>query len=61
MVINTNTTAQTSARLLSASSTQLSKSLARLSSGSKITSPQDDVAGLAVSIKFDAQINRLNA
>lgn len=61
MVINTNIAAQTSARLLSASSAQLSKSLARLSSGSKITSVADDVAGLAVSLKFDAQINRLNA
>jgi flagellin len=39
----------------------LSKSLARLSSGSKITSPEDDVAGLAVSMRFDAQINRINA
>ncbi len=39
----------------------LSKSLARLSSGSKITSPEDDAAGLAVSMRFDAQINRLTA
>jgi flagellin len=39
----------------------LSKSLARLSSGSKITSPEDDVAGLAVSMRFDAQINRIDA
>jgi len=39
----------------------LAKSLARLSSGSKITSPEDDAAGLAVSMKFDAQINRTSA
>src|SRR3569833_2108075 len=39
----------------------LSKSLARLSSGSKITSPEDDAAGLAVSTRFDAQINRVSA
>jgi flagellin len=39
----------------------LSKSLARLSSGSKIVSPEDDAAGLAVSTRFDAQINRINA
>jgi flagellin len=39
----------------------LSKSLARLSSGSKIISPEDDGAGLAVSMRFDAQINRINA
>jgi|SRR6267378_3161332 len=61
MVINTNISAQSSARLLSLSQTQLSKSLARLSSGSKITSPEDDVAGLAVSMRFDAQINRIGA
>src|SRR5678816_4519541 len=61
MVINTNVSALSSARLLSESSAMLSKSLARLSSGSKIISPEDDGAGLAVSMRFDAQINRINA
>lgn len=61
MVINTNTQALSSSRLLSESTSQLSKSLARLSSGSKIVSPEDDAAGLAVSMRFDAQINRVNA
>jgi len=61
MVINTNVSAQSSARLLVDSSSMLSKSLARLSSGSKIVSPEDDVAGAAVSLRFDAQINRINA
>jgi flagellin len=61
MVINTNTAAQSNARLLAESSTQLNKSLARLSSGSKIVSPDDDVAGLAVSSRFDAQVNRISA
>jgi flagellin len=61
MVINTNISAQSSARLLSESSSMLAKSLSRLSSGSKITSPEDDAAGLAVSFRFDAQINRINA
>src|SRR5690349_11628064 len=61
MVINTNISAQSSARLLSESSNMLSKSLARLSSGSKIVSPEDDAAGLAVSFRFDAEINRVNA
>jgi flagellin len=42
------------------SSTQLSKSLARLSSGSKITSPADDSAGLAVSMKLTAQMARID-
>jgi len=61
MVINTNIAAQTGSRLLSESTAQLNKSLARLSSGLKITSPEDDAAGLAVSSRFDAQINRINA
>jgi len=61
MVINTNTSAQSSARLLADSSSKLSKSLARLSSGSKIVSPEDDAAGMAVSLRFDAQINRISA
>ena len=39
----------------------LAKSLARLSSGSKITSPADDSAGLAVSMKLGAQISRISA
>jgi flagellin len=61
MVINTNVSAQSSASKLAESSSMLSKSLARLSSGSKIVSPEDDAAGLAVSMRFDAQINRTNA
>lgn len=61
MVINTNVSAQSSARLLSNSSARLSKSLSRLSSGSKIVSPEDDAAGMAVSMRFDAQINRIAA
>jgi flagellin len=61
MVINTNTSAQQSSQLLADSSARLSKSLARLSSGSKIVSPEDDAAGLAVSLRFDAQINRISA
>ena len=61
MVINTNMSAQTGARNLAASQSMLAKSLARLSSGSKIVSPEDDAAGLAVSLRFDAQIKRTNA
>ena len=61
MVINTNTTAQNAATLLQQSSANLSASLARLSSGSKITSPADDSAGLAVSMKLGAQIARVGA
>jgi len=61
MVINTNVTAETSARLLSESSSRLAKSLSRLSSGSRIVSPEDDAAGMGVSMRFDAQINRIAA
>jgi flagellin len=61
MVINTNMSAQSSARLLAESSQLLSKSLVRLSSGSKIVSPEDDVAGQAVSTRFEAQISRINS
>jgi flagellin len=61
MVINTNTSALNAAQQLGQSTSALSKSLARLSSGSKITSPADDSAGLAVAMKLNAQINRTNA
>lgn len=61
MVINTNTTAQVSANNLQASSNALSRSLARLSSGSKIVNPADDAAGLAVATRLDAQVQRLSA
>jgi len=61
MVINTNVAAMAATRSLAASTNSLSSSLARLSSGSKIVSPEDDAAGLAQSIRFDAQINRNRA
>ena len=61
MVINTNIAAENSASLLSSASTALAQSLQRLSSGSKIISPSDDAAGLAVSMKFDAQSSRIGA
>ena len=46
---------------LEQSSQLLSKSLAELSSGSKITSPADDSAGLAVSLNFTAQNDNAGA
>ena len=49
------------ASLLQQSSANLSASLARLSSGSKIVNPSDDSAGLAVSMKLGAQIARTGA
>jgi flagellin len=61
MIINTNISAQSTASLLAQSSSMLSQSLARLSSGSKITSPADDSAGLAVSVQLTAQMGRVTA
>ena len=61
MLINTNISAQNASLLLTQSSQRLQQSLARLSSGSKINSPADDAAGLAVSMNFNAQIGRADA
>jgi flagellin len=61
MVINTNTSAQSTAQLLGQSSSKLAQSLARLSSGSKVNSPSDDSAGLAVSMNLTAQMGRNSA
>ena len=61
MIINTNISAQVSAHQLQANQSLLSKSLARLSSGSKIIDPGDDAAGLAVGSRLDAQVMRIDA
>ena len=61
VVINTNTAATNAAYNLNISNAQLQKSLARLSSGSKITSPADDAGGLAVSMRMSAAIRRTDA
>jgi flagellin len=61
MVINTNISALNAAAQLQQNSSNLSSSLARLSSGSKIVNPSDDSAGLAVSMKLGAQIARTGA
>ncbi len=60
-VINTNIQAISAARNLNQSQEMLGRSLARLSSGSKIVNPSDDAAGLAVSEKMDAQGRRVQA
>ena len=59
--LNTNLSSMHSARLLTQSSTALTKSLARLSSGSRIVSPEDDPGGLGQSMRLGAQINRVAA
>lgn len=61
MVINTNIQALSASRNLLSSQEMLSKSLARLSSGSKITNPSDDAAGVAVASRLDSQIKRTDA
>jgi len=61
LVINTNVAASTAAGNLNSSNAMLQKSLARLSSGSKITSPADDAGGLAVSMRMEAAIKRTDA
>jgi len=61
MVINTNMSAETAATNLQRSQSMLAKSLARLSSGSKLTSPADDAAGTAVSTRMESEVNRLKA
>lgn len=60
-VINTNLQALSAARNLNRSQEMLGRSLNRLSSGSKIVSPSDDSAGLAVSEKLVAQNRRVQA
>ena len=46
---------------LERSSANLIKNLSKLSSGSKITSPEDDSAGLSQIIKMEAEMKRNNA
>jgi flagellin len=61
VVINTNSSASYASLNLTKSSDLLQKSLARLSSGSKISTPADDAGGLAVSMKLQAAIKRTDA
>ena len=61
LVINTNLSATQAAMNLNGSNAMLQKSLARLSSGSKITASSDDAGGLAVSMKMQAAITRTDA
>ena len=58
IVINTNSAATTASFNLSKSSEALRKSLGRLSSGKRITSPADDAGGLAVALKLASKTNR---
>jgi flagellin len=61
VIINTNTSATLASTNLGTANAMLQKSLARLSSGSKITSPADDAGGLAVAMRMEAAIHRSDA
>lgn len=61
MTITSNVQALDAANNLNSAQTRLDKSLARLSSGSKILNAADDAAGIAVSSRLDAQIKRTDA
>lgn len=61
LVINANPAATAASVNLNGSNAMLQKSLNRLSSGIKITSPADDAGGLAVSMKMAAAIKRTEA
>lgn len=61
LYINSNSAAIGAAYNLSNSNAMLQKSLARLSSGSRIVNPADDAGGLAVSMKLEAAVKRTDA
>jgi flagellin len=58
-VISTNTAANSAVRYLNINSAQESSALAKLSSGSKITSASDDAAGLAISTRISSDVTTL--
>jgi flagellin len=61
LVINHNSAAISASNNLAAANAMLQKSLGRLSSGSKLSSPSDDAGGLAVSMKLTAAARRSGA
>lgn len=60
VIINTNLAALVARKNLEISQSTLATSIARLSSGSRITKAADDAAGLAISEKLTAQIRGLS-
>ena len=60
LTINTNSAASAANYYLSRNQSALQKSLTKLSSGSRIIQPVDDAGGLAVSMKLESSIVRLN-
>jgi len=61
IVVNTNSAATTASFNLSKNADALRKSLARLSSGKRITQPAEDAGGLAVAYKLDSHARRTEA
>ncbi len=61
MVINTNQNAVEAASSLQRSQAAMNRSMARLSTGTKIVKPADDAAGLSNSEKILAQNSRIDA
>ncbi|WP_375739194.1 flagellin [Pseudomonas boanensis] len=59
LTVNTNVSSLNAQRNLSASSNSLSKSLERLSTGSRINSAKDDAAGLQIANRMTSQVNGL--
>ena len=60
ITINSNASASYASFHLGRNQSALQKSLTRLSSGSRITQPIDDAGGLAVSLKLQSAITRLD-
>jgi flagellin len=58
--INTNVNSLTAQRNLSSSQMSLSTSMARLSSGLRVTSAKDDAAGLAIAERMNTQVKGMN-
>jgi flagellin len=61
IVVNTNNAAIAASFNLSKNAEALRKSLARLSSGKRITQPAEDAGGMAVAYKLDSQARRIEA
>ncbi len=60
LTVNTNIEAMDAARNLNSTESTLSMSMQRLSSGLRINSAADDVAGYAISQRLQGQVNGLN-
>ena len=60
LTISSNSAAASASFYMSKNNSALQKSINRLSSGSKIVNPNDDAGGLAVSMKLESMVTRLD-